>query len=94
MSAGHIRQRSANSWELKFDAGIDPTTGKRITRFKTIRGNKRDAQRELRDILGSVDSGKYVEPNKLTLAAWLQQWLAEAQHTVAPKTLQRYREIV
>jgi Phage integrase, N-terminal SAM-like domain len=36
----------------------------------------------------------YVEPSKLALADWLRQWLDEAQHAVARKTLERYREIV
>jgi hypothetical protein len=30
----------------------------------------------------------------MRLGAWLQQWLEEARHSVAPNTLQRYREIV
>jgi integrase len=94
MAKGHIRARGPNAWELKYDAGSDPVTGKRITRFKTVRGAKRDAQRELRAILTAVDGGTYADPSKMTLAAWLQQWLNEAQHGVARKTLQRYREIV
>jgi integrase len=94
MAKGHIRARGPNSWELKYDAGTDPATGRRITRFKTVRGAKRDAQRELRVILTSVDGGTYADPSKMTLAAWLLQWLVEAQHGVGRKTLQRYREIV
>ena len=53
-----------------------------------------DSQRELRAILTGVDGGTYTDPSKMTLAAWLQQWLEEAQHNVARKTLERYREIV
>ena len=94
MAKGHIRARGANAWELKYDAGSDPVTGKRITRFKTVRGAKRDAQRELRAILTAVDGCAYVDPSKLTVAEWLRQWLDEAQHSVARKTLERYREIV
>ena len=47
MSEGHIRPR-AGSWEIKYDIGRDPVTGRRITKYKTVRGSKRDAQRELR----------------------------------------------
>ena len=57
MSAGHIRPRGPGAWELKYDIGRDPKTGKRITKYKTVRGGKRDAQRELRDLLGTVDKG-------------------------------------
>lgn len=94
MAKGHIRQRGANTWEIKYDTGIDPVTRRRVTKFKTIHGAKRDAQRALRDILTSVENGTFADAGKLTVGAWLKQWLDEAQHKVAPKTLQRYREIV
>jgi integrase len=94
MAKGHIRARGPGAWELKYDAGIDPVTGRRVTKYKTVRGAKRDAQRELRAILTAIDGGAYVDPTKLTVAEWLRQWLDEAQHSVARKTLERYREIV
>ena len=94
MAKGHIRARGPGAWELKFDSGVDPVTGQRITRYKTVHGAKRDAQRELRTILTSIDGGTFADPNKMMLAEWLRQWLAEAQHSVARKTLERYREIV
>jgi integrase len=94
MSKGHIRARGPGAWELKFDAGIDPATGRRITRFKTVRGAKRDAQRELRAILTAIDHGAYADATKMTVAVWLKQWLDEAQHVVARKTHERYDEIV
>jgi integrase len=68
--------------------------GKRLTKFKTVHGTKSDAQRELRRILTTIDNGAYADPGKMTLGAWLEQWLEEARHSVAPKTMQRYREIV
>lgn len=36
---------------------------------------KRDAQAALRSILTQADSGTYVEPSKLTVEQWLDQWL-------------------
>jgi integrase len=94
MARGHIRARGPGAWELKYDTGIDAKTGRRVTKFKTIRGAKRDAQRELRSILTAIDGGTYADPGKMTLGDWLAQWLDEAQHVVARKTLQRYKEIV
>ena len=40
-----------------------------------MHGAKRDAQRELRAILTSIDGGAYVDPTELTLADWLREWL-------------------
>ena len=92
MSGGHIRRRGANSWEIKFDLGRDPLTGKRITKYKSVRGTKRDAERELRRQLTAVDTGQFTDPGKLTLGEYLIWWLDyEAQNKVAPKTLQVYR---
>ncbi len=89
MSAGHIRQRSRGSWELRYDVDADPGTGKRRTRTATMRGSKRDAQTELRRLLGQVDQGvTLASPAKMTFGDWLAQWLAECRHTVAPKTWQ------
>jgi hypothetical protein len=69
VSAGHIRQRGESSWQIKYEAGPrDPQTGERRTRTTTVRGTKRDAQRELRRLLGAVDTGQHVDPSKLTLA--------------------------
>jgi hypothetical protein len=94
MAKGHIRARGPGAWELKYDIGANPTTGQRITKFKTVHGAKRDAQRELRSILTAVDGGTYADPGKMTVGDWLRQWLEEAQHVVARKTHQRYKEIV
>jgi integrase len=87
MSAGHIRQRGS-SWEIKYDIGADPITGKRRIRYETLRGSKRDAQRRLRELLGAVDKGVGADAGKMTTGAWLEQWLAECKHTVSPKTHQ------
>jgi integrase len=88
MSAGHIRPRGPGAWELKYDIGRDPVTGKRRIRYKTVRGKKSDAQRELRNLLGAVDRGVIADAGKMTVGQWLAQWLAECKHTVSPKTWQ------
>ena len=93
MSAGHIRQRSG-SWEIRYDLAPDPVTGKRQTRTATVRGTKRDAQVELRRLLGQVDRGEHADPRKLTVGDWLEQWLEEVAHKVSPKTFQGYAQIV
>jgi len=81
---------------LKFEGGErDPVTGKRRTRYVTVRGTKKDAQRDLIRLLAEVESGTAVEPKKLTVAEYLEAWLADhAQHRVSAKTFERYAEIV
>ena len=91
---GHIRQRGKRSWQIKYDSGRDPVTGKRVINYATVQGSKRDAQRELRRRLSAVDVGAHIDPGGLTVADWLRQWLEEARYKVSPKTLERYTEIV
>jgi len=94
MSAGHIRQRGRNSWELKYDAERDPITGKRVVKFKTVRGSKRDAQRELRKILDAVEDGTHVDAGKLTLGSWLTTWMDGRRHSLGAKTAQEYDGLI
>ena len=54
---GHIRQRGPQSWELKFDLGRDPVSGKRQSRHVTFKGTKREAQAELNRLLSRVTRG-------------------------------------
>jgi integrase len=60
-----------------------------------VRGVKRDAQRELARLLHSLDTGGYVEPNRLTVGEYLRLWLDDyAKANVSAKTFERYEEIV
>jgi hypothetical protein len=42
----------------------------------TVRGTKGEAQRKLRELLHSADRGEHVEPSRMTLRQWADQWLA------------------
>jgi integrase len=95
MSQGHIRPQGTGSWEIKFDLGRDPVTGKRITKYATFRGTKRKAQEELTKLLGQRNDGSYVEPTKMTLAQYLLHWLeVDIDRRVANRTSTRHRGIV
>lgn len=95
MSQGHIRQQGKGSWELKFDLGRDPLTGGRITKYVTFRGTKRKAQEELTRLLAQRNEGSYVDPTKMSVAAYLRHWLeADINRRVAARTAERHRGIV
>ena len=89
---GHIRKRGKNwSIVLDFPRSVE---GKRRQKWITVRGSKKDAERELRRLLSDLDSGSCVEPSKLTVAEFLERWLKHATDKVSPKTHERYSEIV
>jgi integrase len=92
---GHLRRRGEHSWEIKFDLGRDPSTGKRQTRYHSFKGTKRDAQAELTRLLSEAQKGTYVEANKETVASFLNRWDRDwAASNVSAKTLERYRQLI
>jgi hypothetical protein len=91
---GHIRQRGERSWELKFDLGRDPLSGKRLSRFVTFQGTKREAQAELNRLLNRRNEGTYVDPTKMTVGEYLEHWLnVDVDRRLAAKTAARHRGI-
>lgn len=91
---GHIRKRGARSWAIKLDVGRDPITGKRRTKWHTVHGTKRDAERECNRLLHELETGGYVEPTRLTVAEFLSRWLDDVRPNLRPKTFERYDQIV
>ena len=72
---GHIQQRCEGSFRLRYTAGKDPVTGKRRTGTATVRGTRKDAERELTRLLRTVDTSGHVDPSRMTVRHWLDQWL-------------------
>lgn len=92
---GHVRRQSKGSWELKFDAGRDPKTGKRNTRYVTVRGTRKKAESELAKYLSQVADGHSFEASKLSVGDYLETWLVDhITNQVSAKTFERYAEIV
>src|SRR5437660_8715082 len=91
---GHIRERSAGSYELRYNLGTDPATGKRKMATATVRGTRKDAEKELRRLLRTLDTGEHVDPTRMTVREWLSAWLAAVREEVSPKTHERYGELV
>jgi integrase len=91
---GHIRERSAGSWEIRYSLESDPASGKRRIATKTVRGSRKVAEQELRRALKALDDGEHVEPNRMTVRVWLARWLETIRHELSPKTYERYSEIV
>jgi len=91
---GHIKQRSKGSWTIWVELGRDPETGRRKQQTLTVRGTKKDAERELRTVLTRIESGAHVKPAKLTLGEYLEQWLRDYVATnTAPTTADGYSDI-
>jgi integrase len=92
MSAGHLRQRSPGSWELRYE--LPRIDGKRRVATTTFRGSKKQAQARLRELMGQADRGEHVEPNQATVGEHVGNRI-EAWHAaghIGPLTAQNYRD--
>src|SRR5207248_1473223 len=92
---GGIDERGDDRWRLRWRVA-----GRRYT--KSFQGSKRAAQTELRRLLKSADDGAHVAPDKVTLAAWAERWLALLERgdvsgrrgLVNARTLERYADLL
>jgi integrase len=71
--------------------------GKRFT--KTFHGSLGDARKELRRLVRSGDTGEHVVPDKITVGAWIDQWIkagapGRRREKVSQRTLERYEQLL
>ena len=60
-----------------------------------VKGTKRDAERKLAEVVRDLDQGMFVEPSRLTLCGYLDQWMEDyVAHSVRPRTARGYGTIV
>jgi hypothetical protein len=89
---GTLQERGPDVWRLRHRV-----SGKRVSR--TFRGTKRDAQKELRRLIRTSDTGEAVLPDRITLGQWVELWLAAGapgrrQKQVGRRSLERYGQLL
>jgi len=93
--SGHVRRRGKRSFELKYDIGVDPKTGKRRSKYVSFKGSKRDANAKLAQLIASVGTGTHIDASKVTVAVFVKsridQW--EASGKIGTRTAERYRQL-
>ncbi len=89
---GHVRERGKGNWYAVISTR-DPA-GRRKVKFISLPDakGKTEAKRHLARIVTEMDSGAYVEPDKVTVAQFLERWLNHIKTQVEPNTFQRYFE--
>lgn len=89
---GHVRKRG-QKWAVVVDIGHDEN-GKRLRKWHSGFDRRRDAERELAEILRRLDRGDYVEPASLTVERFLtDEWLPGVRATLKPSTFESYAMI-
>ena len=90
---GGLREKTPGVWEVRFEAGRDPLTGRRRQVSRTVRGTKRDAQQVLNALVADADAGR-VSSSTATFRQLADEWLALAGGDLSPTTLRRYRGLL
>jgi integrase len=71
---GQLVKRGENKWLVRVPNGRG-LNGTRKYVNRTIRGTKKDAQREMTRLLREKDTGVLIEPSRQTLGDFLREWL-------------------
>jgi integrase len=91
---GHVRERGKGNWYAVLSIR-DQQTGKRKVKFIALPDakGKREAQQHLARIVTELDAGAFVEPDKTTVAVFMQRWLAHIKTQISAASFERYREL-
>ena len=97
-SSGSIRKRKTKNgyvWQLTIELPADPITGKRVRKYKTVRGTKKEAEHEMYKMITEIDKGCYVDNKNITVKEWIDTWMAVyIQPNVSPTTLSGYEGMI
>ena len=89
-----LRQGEA-SWNiiLALGRGAD---GKHKQKWVRFHGTRKQAEAKLTELVGEVHKGEFIEPSKITLSGWLDEWLEKAikPPRCTPNTYNAYSYIV
>lgn len=89
---GGLDRRGDDVYRLRYRV-----KGKRFT--KTFHGTLGEARKALRALVRSGETGEHVDPDKITVRDWIDQWLeagapGRKQVRVSERTLERYSQLM
>ena len=91
---GGMQQVGEDKWRLFFEAPREPGR-QRNQRTETFRGTAVEAQKRLRALLSSVDTGEWRKPRLETLGEFLARWMRDhVDGRTSPSTKQGYEFII
>ena len=95
---GSIVERSPGRWAIILEQR-DPVTRKRKQKLHSFKGTRKEAMAERVRLLHETNDGTYIEPSKLTVEQWIDQWIeagapGRKKKKVGQRTLERYEELL
>jgi len=86
--------KRGDSYRIKVSLGKDSVTGKYLSHYETVRGNKKDAEKRLNELIHQHENGTFIKPGKVTLREYLKSWLADyCKPNLSPRTHELYSYI-
>lgn len=91
-----LSDRKHGRWGYYLSRGVD-AAGRRLQTREGNFATRRDAQRALAEAAAKHHRGEYVEPSKITLREYLDEWLPRRTNTgtgLKPSTVANYRRYI
>ena len=92
MRGSVYKRPETGRWEYRFEAGADPLTGRRLRVAKTGFETKREASAAMRVAMAAHAGGRSVRSDRVTMAAFADQWHEAIRPSVRPSTWVNYRD--
>lgn len=97
MATGHVRPRTTKNGKVKYQVIIesekDPLTGKRTRTYKTVNGNKKQAEQLMRKMLDEVENGNMPQKSSaVKFKDWINRWVQEYLPNIEETTRAGYKE--
>ncbi len=89
---GHLQHRGGDAWRIKVYLGRSADGRKRYLE-RTVRGTRRDAEREMARLVVEVDDGRHAASAPMTFSELLDRWMEVKRANVAPRTIESYEWI-
>ena len=90
----HLKNKGRNRWQICLDLGEDPSTGKRLRKYKTVKGNKAEAEAVMAEMLGRISKHQTIDESEMTLEEYMEMWHHDIRHDIEISTHRTYRTIV
>jgi integrase len=90
-----IKRKGSKNYTIVLQLGLDPATGKRKQQWITANPSKREAEKQMAELIHQMDTGTFVKPNKNSFSKYLEEWLkGYVWPNLSPRTAEGYESIV
>ncbi len=99
ITTGSYRKRKrtdgSHYWEITIELPKDPITNKRVRKYRSVEGTKKEAERAMHEFIRELEKGYYVTDSKTTISEWIDTWMeVYIEPNVSPTTLSRYQGMI